>query len=346
MRLFAFPLGVSALTLIGALILGGPNIALTLLVLTVLEVSLSFDNAVINAMWLHRMNAFWQRMFLTVGILVAVFGMRLVFPVVVVAIAAGISIAETIDLAINDSVQYAHVLEGSHHSIATFGAVFLGMIFLDWMFEERDIKWLGPVERLFSKLGKVDYLAVATMLVLLLVVAPQNLVAGIAALVTYLGVSILSDVLENHAEEEETNGSNIKTVTATGGFGAFMYLEMMDASFSFDGVMAAFAISTSIAIIALGLGNGAVYIRTMTVYLTRKGTLQDLVHLEHGAHYAIGCLAALMFTSLHLSPPEVVGALLSLTAIGVSILTSLRVRNAGREEPVIHGRFISAFRRQ
>jgi hypothetical protein len=315
-RFFAFPLIVSALAIVGALIFADPSWAFLLLTLAVLEVTLSFDNAVINALWLKRMNPFWQRMFLTVGILIAVFGMRLVFPVVVVAIAAHISIGETIRLALQDSETYARTLEGVHHEIATFGAVFLGMIFLEWLFEERDIHWLGPVERFFHKVGKVDYMSVGTMLICLLVLAPHYLMAGVVSLVTYLAISALSSYFDKKNETTQA-------VTA-GGLGVFMYLELMDASFSFDGVMAAFAVSNDVILIALGLGIGAVYVRTMTVYLVRKGILNDLIHLEHGAHWAIGTLAALMFVSLHLELPEVLTAALSLTLIGAALFTSIR----------------------
>ena len=77
-------------------------------------------------------------------------------------------------------------------------------------------------------------------------------------------------------------------------FFMFLYLEVLDASFSFDGVIGAFAITNDIVLMALGLGIGAMYVRSLTVYLVRQGTLDDYVYLEHGAHYAIGALAVIL----------------------------------------------------
>ena len=89
------------------------------------------------------------------------------------------------------------------------------------------------------------------------------------------------------------NGATRASVLATGkaAFALFCYLEVLDASFSFDGVIGAFAISTDILVIAAGLGIGALFIRSLTVWLVRQGTLDEYVFLEHGAHYALGALA-------------------------------------------------------
>lgn len=326
MRMFVVPAVVSVVTLAAALVFAGPSWAFGLFTLAVLEVTLSFDNAVINSLFLGRMSPRWQQLFLTVGILIAVFGMRLVFPVVVVAIAGHVSMGETIDMALHDSHRYAEVLEGAHHAIATFGATFLGMIFLDWLLDEREITWLGPVERLAAKFGALDHLAVVAMLGILIVAARDSLLAGVLALITYLAVNGFSGYLESRAEAAESiSGPGPATITplVQGGLGTFMYLELMDASFSFDGVLAAFAITNDVVMIALGLGVGAFYIRTMTVYLVRRGVLGDLIHLEHGAHYAIGALSALLFVSLFRELPEAVTACVSLGLIGAAAMTSV-----------------------
>ena len=133
-------------------------------ILSVLEISLSFDNAVVNAGILKKMNAFWQKIFLTVGVLIAVFGMRLVFPVVIVAISAKLGPIEAVDLALNDKDHYQELVTDAHPAIAAFGGMFLLMIFLDFIFEDRDIKWLGWLERPLAKLGKVDMLSVCIAL--------------------------------------------------------------------------------------------------------------------------------------------------------------------------------------
>ena len=143
-----------------------------------LEVSLSFDNAVVNAKVLGKMSAFWQKIFLTVGILIAVFGMRLVFPFAVVWATAGLAPAKAWDLAMKGEdvaageETYAHILHEAHPLIAAFGGMFLMMIFLDYFFdEEKDHRWLEPIERRMETLGRLEGAAVIISLGLLLLIA-------------------------------------------------------------------------------------------------------------------------------------------------------------------------------
>ncbi|GAA3065564.1 hypothetical protein GCM10020000_56750 [Streptomyces olivoverticillatus] len=140
-------------------------------ILSVLEISLSFDNAVINAGILRKLNPFWQKMFLTVGILIAVFGMRLVFPVVIVAITAKLGPIEAVKVAIQDHDRYEQLVTSAHPAIAAFGGMFLLMIFLDFIFEDRDIKWLAWLEKPLARLGKLDTLSTVVSLVVLLIAA-------------------------------------------------------------------------------------------------------------------------------------------------------------------------------
>src|SRR4051812_48753094 len=117
-----YPLLVLAAGVIISGILGGAEHgveqAVVVAVLAVLEISLSFDNAVINATVLKRMNAFWQKMFMTFGMVIAVVGMRLVFPVAIVAATAGLGFGKVIDLILHHPAEYAHHLEGAHPAIA------------------------------------------------------------------------------------------------------------------------------------------------------------------------------------------------------------------------------------
>ncbi|MGY0062172.1 DUF475 domain-containing protein [Streptomyces sp. LZ34] len=340
-------------------------------ILSILEISLSFDNAVINAGILRKMNAFWQKIFLTVGILVAVFGMRLVFPVIIVAITAKMGPLEAVDLAINNKDKYEHLVTAAHPAIAAFGGMFLLMIFLDFIFEERDIKWLAWLERPLAKLGKLDTFSIVIALLALLVTAmtfatdvahgggdksATVLLAGVAGLLTYLIVGGISGYFEDKLEEDEEDdedgadedgdeakeaekaaagpkGSQGATVVGLAGkaaFFLFLYLEVIDASFSFDGVIGAFAITNDIFEMALGLGIGAMYIRSLTVYLVRRGTLDDYVYLEHGAHYAIGALAAILLITIKYEINEVITGLIGVVLIGASYWSSV-VRNR-REE--------------
>lgn len=338
--LFRLPLLATVVGIALTAIFFGATDAGVVAILIVLEVSLSFDNAVVNATVLKRMNEKWQRLFLTVGIVIAVFGMRLVFPIVIVAVAGKLSPFRAVDLAVNHAGDYAETLTSAHPAIAAFGGIFLLMIFLDFVFEDREISWLGWIERPLARIGRLDQLSAILALVFLVVSATtfahphayQVLVSGAAGLATYLGVSSLSALFEAGDEEDgESDDDDAPAVKLPGavaraGLFTFLYLEVLDASFSFDGVVGAFAITDKIFVIALGLGVGAAYIRGLTVFLVRKGTLDDYAHLEHGAHWAIGALAVLLFVSIKHEVPEVVTGLVGIAFIGAALVTSI-IRN-------------------
>ncbi|MEW2262921.1 DUF475 domain-containing protein [Streptomyces sp. NPDC047853] len=359
LKTFRWAFAVTALGLAVGVLYDGWTAFGLVAILAVLEISLSFDNAVINAGILKKMSAFWQKIFLTVGILIAVFGMRLVFPVVIVAVSARLSPWSAVHLALTDKERYQELVTDAHPSIAAFGGMFLLMIFLDFVLEDREIKWLGPLERALAKLGRVEMLSVCVALVALLVSAvtfgahahqhggihadkaQTVLLAGIGGLITYMVVGGLSGFFEGRLEREEErereagtaaarSGGNRSAVALTGkaAFFMFLYLEVLDASFSFDGVIGAFAITNDIVLMALGLGIGAMYVRSLTVYLVRQGTLDDYVYLEHGAHYAIGALAVILLVTIQYEINEIVTGLIGVLLIGAAFWSSVRRNRA------------------
>jgi len=359
LRTFGGSFGVTAIGLLLAFLYGGTTGLTVAAILIVLEISVSFDNAVVNATVLGGLSAFWQKLFLTLGVLIAVFGMRLAFPLIIVGITAHLSPSEAVHLALEKgSVHtpgtYANLLHEAHPAIAAFGGMFLLMLFLDFIFEERDITWLSWLERPLGRIGKLDQLSVVVASVLLLIAATQLapedkvvsvLMSGLLGMVTYIMVNGLSGLLEEHEEAREEaerdesgtalvpeNGT-VSRARATGelalktgkaAFFSFLYLEVLDASFSFDGVIGAFAITSDPIIIAIGLGVGAMYIRSLTVYLVRKGTLADYVYLEHGALWAIGSLAVLLLLTIRYEIPEVVTGLIGVGFIAAAFMSSVR----------------------
>ncbi|MEU7061664.1 DUF475 domain-containing protein [Streptomyces sp. NPDC046197] len=359
LKTFGWSFAVTAVGLAAAVFYGGWTAFGIVAILSVLEISLSFDNAVVNAGILKKMNAFWQKIFLTVGVLIAVFGMRLVFPVVIVAITAKLNPYDAVHLALTDKDRYQQLVTDAHPAIAAFGGMFLLMIFLDFIFEDRDIQWLRWIERPLAKLGKVDMLSVCISLIVLLITsftfathahqhggahvdkAQTVLIAGIAGLITYMIVGGLSGYFEDRLEEEEEReheeeeeaartGKQRSAVMLAGkaAFFMFLYLEVLDASFSFDGVIGAFAITNDIVLMALGLGIGAMYVRSLTVYLVRQGTLDDYVYLEHGAHYAIGALAVILMVTIQYEINEVITGLVGVVLIAWSFWSSVRRNRA------------------
>ena len=267
-------------------------------VLAILEVSLSFDNAVVNAGVLKDMSEFWRQAFLTVGILVAVFGMRLVFPIVIVSFSGGISTMDTIQMALNEPTQYSQVLTAAYPVISSFGGMFLLLVFLNFLFDSnKETHWLGALEERLTTIAKFNEISVFIALCAIFSTrwwvpeAEQSrvFVAGVLGVLLYLAVDAVGALFEN----EEEGDAAVKTIQRSG-FASFLYLEVLDASFSFDGVIGAFAITKDVVIIMLGLAIGAMFVRSMTVYLVNRGTLNEYIYLEHGAHYAIGALAFIM----------------------------------------------------
>ena len=335
---------VTVLGLLGAFLWGehvhggtGLTCVFIALVLAVLEVSLSFDNAVVNAVKLEEMSEKWRHRFITWGILIAVFGMRFLFPLLVVAIFAKLNILTVLDIAFNNVDEYAHYLELTHAPIVTFGGAFLMMLFMDYFTEkDKDVHWLKPIEKRVQKLykfrGICTFVTISSLFLIMPKIVPSMretvFLSGIAGILIYLCVDGLSEWLERRQEERAKLCAD--TVKCSGIVG-FLYLELIDASFSLDGVLGAFALSKDILIITIGLFIGAMFVRSLTIMLVEKKTLSQYLYLEHGAHWAIGTLAVLMFISTFHEVPEVITGLLGLFFI-LSALVSSVIHNKRKDD--------------
>ena len=336
MKYFKFSFIVTIFGLITAAFLGfqqgGISIALNMMllvtILAIMEVSLSFDNAIVNASILKTWNDYWKKLFLTLGILVAVFGMRLLFPLVIVSQTADLSLIEVWNLALSNPDEYSNKLVSHHAEISAFGGIFLLLVFLNFIFDEsKKVHWLGIVEEKLGLLGKIKaisiFISILNLLLCLSFVTKENkfivLVAGLWGVIVYIGVDIVSSVLE-----KEENDSTISNIVRQGSIGGFLYLEVLDASFSFDGVIGAFAITKDIVVIMIGLGIGAMFVRSLTIYLVEKETLNKYIYLEHGAHYAIGILALIMLLSMSFHIPEIITGLIGVGFIMLSLWSSIK----------------------
>ena len=324
-------LGLIAAYLWGEHVHGGSGLTCVFLasVLAVLEISLSFDNAVVNAMKLEGMSEKWRHRFITWGILIAVFGMRFLFPLAVVAIFSGVNILSVLDMALHDVSQYTHYLELTHAPIVAFGGAFLLMLFMDYFTDcNKEIHWLCPLEKSIQKCSRlrgvctIVTLSVLGLLMLKLAsdIRQSVLLSGVSGIITYLAIDGLAEWLEKRQEERAKLCAD--TVKCSGLVG-FLYLELIDASFSLDGVLGAFAISKDILIITIGLFIGAMFVRSLTIMLVEKKTLKQFLYLEHGAHWAIGVLAILMFVSTFREIPEVVTGSLGLAFIISAFVCSI-----------------------
>ncbi|WP_010185957.1 DUF475 domain-containing protein [Sphingomonas sp. PAMC 26605] len=297
-------------------------------VLGAMETSLSLDNAVVNASILKDMAPVWQRRFLTWGVLIAVFGMRIIFPILIVAVSALISPWEAARIAFVDQIRYEAIVTGAHIGISGFGGAFLLLVGLSFFFDpNREHVWLSWIERplaAFARVPAAAYLVVAAVIVglsFLLDGAPQRtfLIAGLSGGATFFAVHRIGALFGG--DVDHATGAVVRT-----GLGGFIYLEFLDASFSFDGVIGAFAITNDIVLIALGLGIGAMFVRSMTVALVHGGHLAEFRYLEHGAFYAILALATIMLLSIRVETPEIVTGLIGAAFIALSLYASVRHR--------------------
>jgi hypothetical protein len=313
---------------------GALGTMLVVLLLGVLEVSLSFDNAVVNASVLRDMTPVWRHRFLTWGIAIAVFGMRLVFPLLVVSVVARVGPGETLRLAAVQPEEYARLLDSAHVPLGAFGGAFLGMVCLKYFLdEEKEVHWIAPVERRLARLGKVEAAALGVVLLALWLVsrwvhggdAHRFLVAGIFGLVTF----IATDGLARALGRSPAGQRDVHRASAA----SFLYLEVLDASFSFDGVIGAFALTSNLFVIAIGLGVGAVFVRSLTVLLVERGTLDSYRYLEHGAFWASGALSLVMLLGTVVDVPDPVTGLLGALFIGLSLWSSIRWRRRARNGP-------------
>lgn len=344
---FRWSFVITALAFITAYFYGGWQALFICFVLALLEVSLSFDNAIINATVLRRMSDFWRKMFLTVGIVIAVFGMRLLFPLLIVGVVANINPIEALQLAMQQGDPhtpgtYGYILTEAHPQIAAFGGMFLLMLFLTFIFTDRQIKWLRWLEEPLAKVGRLNQVSIVVALTLLVIAAefwasdPNIvLVSGILGVLTFIVVNSLGALFERGledklAETEKTSkkgSSKLALATGKAGFFLFLYLEVLDASFSFDGVIGAFAITSDPIIIALGLGLiGAMFVRSITIYLVKKGSLSEYVYLEHGAHWAIGALSIILLISIGFHVNEIITGLVGVVFITAALISSIRRR--------------------
>ena len=296
----------------------------TVAILALLEISISFDNAVVNATYLKKMSEVWQKRFLTWGILIAVFGMRLLFPIVIIAILAKINPWQALILALGEPEKYSTMMKSVHEEVNAFGGMFLLLVGIKYFFNsEKETHWIQWLEKPLSRLGRVESFEIGLSLVLLLVLtqflpshkALSVTVAGISGITTWVAVEVLGAFLDQGP-------------TAQVGLGGFIYLEVLDASFSFDGVIGALALTNQLVLIVAGLGIGALFVRSFTLILMKGGALTELKFLEHGAFYAVAALATMMLGGIFVHLSEWIIGGVGLAILGASVLASLAHKEA------------------
>lgn len=331
LKFFSVPIAVSVLILGAIWYFLGFAAFITGVLLMILEITLSFDNAVVNARVLSRMDEKWRNRFLTWGILIAVFGTRLILPILIVSASVLMSPWAVAQLAAFNPDEYAHLLKGARYSIYAFGAAFLLMVSLKYFLNDaKDVHWLQVVERHLAKWGRIEAIEIGLALSLIAVVSffvpaavqATVLISGLLGVILFIVTQGITSAFSIEAES---------TAVAKSGLALFVYLEVLDAAFSLDSVIGAFALTTSLPIIIAGLGIGAWFVRSITIYLVRRKTLDTLAYLEHGAHWAIFGLALSMFAGLLFHVPELITGTVGLAFILAAYWSSIRFRKSTQE---------------
>jgi uncharacterized protein len=320
---FFWPVFISIVSFIGVWYGLGFSAFVLVVILSILEVTLSFDNAVVNARVLKRMSPLWQKRFLTWGILLAVFGTRFVLPILIVSVAVFVSPLYITKLVFTDPVAYGELLTGVHGSITAFGGIFLLMVSLKYFFDKaKSVHWIKSIERHLVRWGHIEAIEIAFALVLLTAMSFVTEYDQATVLVSGLVGLILFIIMEGVAGSLSLESGDVATAGAT----LFIYLNILDSAFSLDGVIGAFALTNNLIIIMIGLGIGAYFVRSITLYFVRKNTLAELVYLEHGAHWAILGLAVAMLANLIVHVPEVITGLIGLCFVILAYYSSVTER--------------------
>jgi hypothetical protein len=298
------------------------------IVLAVLEVSLSVDNAVVNAAVLTDMEPIWQRRFLTWGMIFAVFGTRIVFPLAIVGLTAGLGPLDAVRLSLENPEGYEAIVSHAHVAIAGFGGAFLLLVGLGFFIDgDKEVHWLGWFERPLHGIAGIKAGGIALLLAVLLLISRslpaadtmQFLASGVIGIIAFTAVEALGSTMEAREARRALTG-----VVVRAGLGAFVYLNILDASFSLDGVIGAFALTQNMVIIAIGLSIGGVFVRSLTMLMVRKSTLAEYRYLEHGAFWAIIALGVIMLVSARIEVPQAVTGLIGAVLIGASLWSSVR----------------------
>ncbi len=264
------------------------NLVIVVFGLALFEIISSVDNAVINAHILKGLPEKYRHIFLVWGLLFAVFIIRGILPFLIVWLAnPDLSVVQVITSTFSGSPEVLAYINKSKPLLLLGGGIYLFFVFLSWLFlEEKEYAFL--VEGFIHRQG-IWFYALSSLLTTIIVYFSLHR-DPLLALAATIGVSafFITDGFKKNSEEKEKQllGNNMSA------WSKLLYLEILDASFSVDGVIGAFAFTISIPLIILGNGLGALVVRELTI----KGVdlINRFAYLKNGAMYAIGSLGLIM----------------------------------------------------
>jgi uncharacterized protein len=266
---------------------------LTIAGLAVFETISSIDNAVINAEVLSKMSERAKRWFLTYGLIIAVVALRLLLPLAIVWVAnPSLSPLDILGSAFSGDPEISHAIEKTSPILLAGGGVFLLFLFFHWLFLEPKNIGLPHAEKFFLSQGVWFYTIVSIILACVVWFALQaDQMMAFGAVVGSTAFFITHGFKQN-AEEKERQMLGDSGAKEMSDWSKILYLEVIDGTFSIDGVVGAFAFTMSIPLIVLGNGIGALIVRQVTI-----GNIENVKKykfLKNGAMYSILVLGLIM----------------------------------------------------
>jgi hypothetical protein len=294
------------------------SILATIIGLSLFETVSSIDNAIINAEVLSTMKEKSRRWFMIYGILIAVFLIRGLLPWLIIWIvnpSVGPIGAFTATFSGDESVKEA--IELSAPILLAGGGTFLIFLFFHWLFIEPKEFGLPTTEKFFLKNGVWFYGAVSVILAIIVYHSLKfNPMMAFGAVVGSTGFFIVHGFKQNaEAQEKSLMSKNLSDMSK------ILYLEIIDATFSIDGVLGAFAFTLSVPLILLGNGLGAVIVRQLT--LGNIDRIKKYIYLKNGAMYSILILGLVMLLDAFAFPiPDWVSPVATFVIVGIFFLKS------------------------
>lgn len=294
------------------------SIILTITGLCLFEIICSIDNAIINAEVLGTMQVRFRRWFLLWGILFAVFVVRGLLPLLLVWFSApDLSPWEVFTAMFSESTAIRDAIELSTPLLLTGGGVFLIFLFLHWLFlEEKHFGLIG--ERYISSKGVWFYALVSLLLTLIVWFALQiNPMMALSAVIGSTAFFIVHGFRQNaESQEQKLLGGNMSDISK------ILYLEVIDATFSIDGVVGAFAFTLSVPLILIGNALGAIAVRQLTI--SNIDRIRRYIYLKNGAMYSIFFLGFIMLLeSFGFDIPSWVSPVMTFGIVGYFFIRSV-----------------------
>ena len=301
------------------------NIVLVILGLCLFEIVSSIDNAVINAEILSTMDEKSKKWFLLWGFLIAIVVVRGLLPWAIVwATVPSLGPIGAFTAALSGNPAIHSAVQNASPVLLAGGGIFLLFLFLHWLFlEDKNIGLRG--EKFFARHGRWFYAVVTLMLAAViffaLKIGSALAVSALAGAVAYFITNAFKERAEK-AEERMLAGKGSASM-----FSKILYLEIIDATFSIDGVLGAFAFTLSVPLILIGNGIGAYILRKLTVGNIDR--IKQYAYLKNGAMYSIFALGAVMLSdAFGATLPEWLSPLLTVVIVGYFFLKSRKVRIA------------------